>query len=131
MFKQVLRRHRSRWLLAAVCMVPACGSAQERVARYVCQDSRSSAYWSFSVDFDNQLVNAEVPLNWTWITPNEVLFAHTAFTGGHPHVTQLYSLDRRTGAFEMCDYAGDSESREPCTRQYVCRAMLLAFDKAF
>jgi hypothetical protein len=95
------------------------------------EDSRSSARWSFSIDFDNQLVNADVPVNWTWITPREVLFAHAAFAGGRQYITQLYTLDRRTGAFEMCDYGGDSEARDPCTRQYVCRATLLAFSNAF
>jgi hypothetical protein len=128
---KVLGRRASRWLFAAACMAPACGGAQEGVARYLCQDSQSSAHWSFSVDFDNQLVNAELPVNWTWITPSEVLFAHAAFAGGRQYVTQLYTLDRRSGAFEMCDYGGDSEAREPCTRQYVCRGTLLTFAHAF
>jgi hypothetical protein len=127
----VRRRIVACWVLGAACIAPACGSAQGGLARFLCEDSRSSARWSFSIDFDNQLVNAEVPVNWTWITPSEVLFAHAVFTGGRQYLTQLYTLDRRTGAFEMCDYGGDSEAREPCTRQYVCRATLLAFDNAF
>src|SRR5215213_9414615 len=129
---QMLRRRIAAcWVLGAACITPACGSAQEGVARFLCEDSRSSARWSFSTDFDNQLVNADVTVNWTWITANEVLFGHAAFAGGRQYLTQLYTLDRRTGAFEMCDYGGDSEAREPCTRQYVCRATLLAFGNAF
>ena len=131
MFQKLLGGRPSCWLAVAACMAPACGSAQEGVARYLCKDSRSSAHWSFAVDFDNQLVNAELPVNWTWITPKEVLFAHTAFAGGRQYVTQLYALDRRSGAFEMCDYGGDSETREPCTRQYVCRGTLFTFANAF
>ena len=125
----------TRWALVAACLAPVlapvCGNAEDGVARFLCDDSQSSARWAFSVDFTYQLVNAEVPVNWTWIMPGEVLFAHTAFAAGRPYVTQLYSLNRRTGAFEMCDYGGDSEARQPCTRQYVCRATLLAFDNAF
>jgi hypothetical protein len=132
LLRQVLgRRIVACWVLGVACIAPACVNAQEGVARFLCEDSRSSARWSFSIDFDNQMVNAEVPVNWTWITPSEVLFAHAAFASGRQYLTQLYTLDRRTGAFEMCDYGGDSEAREPCTRQYVCRATLLAFDNAF
>lgn len=133
--QKLRRRGVSRWALATACLasvlVPVAGNADDGVARFLCQDSQSSARWVFSVDFTNQLVNAEVPVNWTWITRGEVLFAHTAFAGERQYVTQLYSLDRRTGAFEMCDYGGDLEASQPCTRQYVCRATLLAFDNAF
>jgi hypothetical protein len=121
----------SRWVLTVACLVLACGSAQGGLARFLCEDSQSSARWSFSVDFENQSVRAEVPVNWTWITSSEVLFAHAAFSGERQYLTQLYTLNLRTGAFEMCDYGGDSESRTPCTRQYVCRATALAFDNAF
>jgi hypothetical protein len=119
-----------QWVLAVACLLTACGSAQGGVARFLCEDSQSSGRWSFSVDFDNELVRSEVPVNWTWIVSSEVLFAHAAFSGGRQYLTQLYTLDLRTGAFEMCDYGGDSEAHTPCTRQYVCRATSLSFDNA-
>lgn len=84
-----------------------------------------------SVDFDNQVVHADVPVNWTWIKSDEVIFGHAAFAGGRQFVTQVYRLDRRTGALETCDYAGDSEARARCSLQYVCRATSLTFDHAF
>ena len=125
------QRSLSPWVLAAILLVPTYSNAQNGVARFICEDSLSSARWSFSVDFDNQLVRAEVPVNWTWITFKEVFFAHSAFAAGRQYLTQSYTLDRQTGLFEMCDYGGDSESRSPCSLQYVCRAMLLTFDNAF
>ncbi len=127
----MLRSWMSRWVLAMACFVPMHGSAQNGVARFLCEDSQSSGRWSFSIDFDNQLVSAEVPVNWTWITGNEVLFAHAAFASGRQYLTQLYTLNLRTGAFEMCDYGGDSEASTPCTPQYTCRATSLAFNNAF
>jgi hypothetical protein len=90
--------------------------------------SLSSGRSSISIDFDNQLVRAEVPVNWTWIAANEVLFAHAAFAGGRQFLTQLYTLNLRTGVFEICDYGGNSDASTPCTRQYICRATSLAFD---
>jgi hypothetical protein len=109
------QRSLSACLLAAGFFVPTSGIAQNGVARFLCEDSLSSARWSFSVDADNQLVRAGVPTNWTLITSTEVLFGHTAIAGGHYYLTQSYTLNRQTGAFEMCDYVGDSERRSPCS----------------
>jgi hypothetical protein len=128
----ISRQHSlSACLVAAGFLMPTSGIAQNGVVRFLCEDSWSSARWSFSVDFDNQLIRAEVPINWTLITSTEVLFGHTAIAGGHYYLTQSYTLNRQTGAFEMCDYVGDSERRSPCSSQYVCRATSLTFDNAF
>ena len=126
------RRSLPFWLVAVALLLPTYSNAESGgVVRFLCQDSQSSARWSFAVDFENQVVRADVPVNWTWITSGEVLFGHAAYSGGRQFATQVYTLDRRTSALETCDYAGDSEARAPCSLQYVCRTTSLTFDNAF
>ncbi len=119
------------WLSAALMLMPLSSTAQSGVVGVLCKDSRSSAQWSFSIDFENQLVSAEVPVNWTWITPTEVLFLHSAVAAGHLYLTQSYTLNRQTWALQMCDYASDSETLSPCGSQYVCRPISLISRIAF
>jgi hypothetical protein len=77
--------------------------------------------WTFSVDYDRHTVVIEAPVNWTWITRQYVLFLHSAFVNGRHYLTQSYTLDRTTGAFEVCDYASGPDQRSPCDATFLCR----------
>ena len=43
------------------------------------------------------------------MTRDSVLFLHYASIGGRQYATQTYTLDRRSGRFEVCDYTGGSD----------------------
>jgi hypothetical protein len=107
------QRSLSICLMAAGFLVPTSGIAQNGLVRFLCEDSLSSARWSFSVDFDNQSIRAEVPINWTLITSTEVLFGHTAIAGGHYYLTQSYTLSRGR---ERSRCATTSETRRAVRR---------------
>ena len=89
---------------------------------YTCRSlSASTQSWVFSLDYDRHAVTIDAPVNWVWFTPQHVLFLHSAFINGRHYLTQSYTLDRATGAFEACDYASGVDQRLPCDSTFLCR----------
>ena len=74
---------------------------------------------SIVLDFDRQAVTGAFPINWAWFTGEFVLFQYSTLINGHQLTLQSYTLDRATGAIEICDFAASQE--------YACRHRPCAF----
>ena len=57
---------------------------------------------------------------WTWMTRESVLFLHYTTIGGRQYATQTYTLDRRSGRFEVCDFTGGSDQPVACDARWQC-----------
>lgn len=76
--------------------------------------------WRFVLDEARQSVSIDAPVNWTWMTRDSVLFLHYATIGGRQYATQTYTLDRRSGRFEVCDFTGGSDQPVACDARWTC-----------
>jgi hypothetical protein len=110
---------------------PAVVQARDGVVGFSCEAAGKLANWSFSVDFENAAVIADVPVNWAWVTHAHILFVHAVFANGRQYLTQQYTLDRRSGRLEVCDYASADEMPSPCEATLMCRPNSLTYDHAF
>lgn len=130
--------HAGRWaatlaaiLAPALVVSSASVLARDSIVGFTCQSAGKPANWSFSVDLENSVVIADVPVNWASVTRTDILFVHAVFANGRQYVTQQYTLDRRSGRLEACDYASADDLRNPCEATLTCRPNSLTYDHAF
>jgi hypothetical protein len=104
--------------LALLVSIPAVSQAQGGRFFVECVDvAQPQDTLSVVLDFDRQAVAGAFPINWAWFTGKFVLFQYSTLINGHQHVLQSYTLDRATGAMEICDFAAGQEDacrRRPC-----------------
>ena len=100
--------------LALLVSLPVVSRAQDGGLFVECVDvAQPQDTLSVVLDFDRQAVAGAFPINWAWFTGKFVLFQYSTLINGHQHVLQSYTLDRATGAMEICDFAAGQE--------YACR----------
>jgi hypothetical protein len=100
--------------LAFVVSLPVVALAQDNRVFVDCVDAAEPQdTLSIVLDFDRQTVAGAFPINWAWFTGKFVLFQYSTLINGHQHTMQSYTLDRATGAMEICDFAAGEE--------YACR----------
>lgn len=76
--------------------------------------------WHFALDEARQAVSVDAPVNWTWVTRDSVLFLHYTTIGERQYATQTYTLDRRSGRLEVCDFTGGSDQPVACEARWTC-----------
>ena len=101
------------WLLAT----PAVAEPQGFLCRH---PEGGPVAWHFALDEARQSVSIDAPVNWTWMTRESVLFLHYATIGERQYATQTYTLDRRSGRFEVCDFTGGSDQPVACDARWDC-----------
>jgi hypothetical protein len=104
--------------LALLLSIPAVSQAQDARFFVECVDAaQPQDTLSIVLDFDRQAVAGAFPINWAWFTEAFVLFQYSTLINGHQLTLQSYTLDRATGAMEICDFAAGQEyacSRRSC-----------------
>jgi hypothetical protein len=104
--------------LTLLVSIPVVSQAQDGRFFVECVDgAQPQDTLSIVLDFDRQAVAGAFPINWTWFTGAFVLFQFSTLINGHQHTLQSYTLDRATGAMEICDFAAGQEyacKRRPC-----------------
>jgi hypothetical protein len=118
-------------LAPALVVQPASVQARDSIVGFTCQSAGKPAPWSFSVDLENNVVIADVPVNWASVTRTDVLFVHAVYANGRQYLTQQYKLDLRSGRLETCDYASADDLRNACETTLTCRPNSLTYDHAF
>ena len=99
---------------AVLASIPVVSQAQDGRFVVECVDvAQPRDTLSVVLDFDRQAVAGAIPINWAWFTGKFVLFQYSTLINGHQHTMQSYTLDRATGAMEICDFAAGEE--------YACR----------
>ena len=110
-------------MLVGLAMAGAASPALAEPVEMVCQSPDSGARpWRFVLDAATQAVSIDAPVNWTWVTAERVLFLHATTINGRQYATQTYTLDRRSGRFEVCDYTGGSDQPVACDARWTCVA---------
>jgi hypothetical protein len=108
--------------LALLISIPVVSQAQDGRFFVECVDvAHPQDTLSIVLDFDRQAVAGAFPINWAWFTGAFVLFQYSTLINGHQHTLQSYTLDRATGAMEICDFAASEE--------YACRHRPCAFGR--
>jgi hypothetical protein len=104
--------------LALLLSIPVVSRAQDGRFFVECVDvAQPQDTLSIVLDFDRQAVAGAFPINWAWFTEAFVLFQYSTLINGHQLTLQSYTLDRATGAMEICDFAAGQEyacSRRSC-----------------
>jgi hypothetical protein len=104
--------------LALLVSIPVVSQAQDGRFFVECVDvGHPQDTLSIVLDFDRQAVAGAFPINWAWFTGEFVLFQYSTLINGHQHTLQSYTLDRATGAIEICDFAASQEHacrHRPC-----------------
>lgn len=104
--------------LALLVSIPVASAAQDGRLFVECVDvAHPQDRLSVVLDFDRQAVAGAFPINWAWFTGKFVLFQYSTLINGQQHTMQSYTLDRATGAMEVCDFAAGQEyacSHRPC-----------------
>jgi hypothetical protein len=110
-------------IAAAVLLGCSAVAAQEIGAiTYRCRSPSAPETWVFSLDYGERTVVVDAPVNWAWFTRQHVLFLHSVFVNDRQYVTQSYTLDLATGAFEVCDFAAGEGRTSPCDSTFLCRS---------
>ena len=113
-------RLRHRWAGSVLLWVLA-GPAVAGTEGFLCRHPEGGPVaWHFAIDEAHQAVSIDAPVNWTWMTRDSVLFLHYATIGGRQYATQTYTLDRRSGRFEVCDYPGGADQPVACDARWTC-----------
>lgn len=111
-------------LLGVVAGLVSClvaGPAFAEIDGYLCHHSGGgAATWHFGLDEERQSVAIDAPVNWTWMTRDSVLFLHYATIDGRQYATQTYTLDRRSGRFEVCDFTAGNDQPVACDARWRC-----------
>ena len=112
------RMGRAAACLALLVSIPVASQAQDDRFFVECVDvAHPQDTLSIVLDFDRQAVAGAFPINWAWFTGELVLFQYSTLINDHQHTLQSYTLDRATGAMEICDFAAGQDqacSNRPC-----------------
>ena len=112
------RMGRAAACLALLVSIPVTSQAQDGRFFVECVDvAQPQDTLPIVLDFDRQAVAGAFPINWAWFTGELVLFQYSTLINGRQHTLQAYTLDRATGAMEICDFAAGQEyacRRRPC-----------------
>ena len=97
------------------------GPALAEPDSFLCHHAEGGkATWHFAVDEARQTVSIDAPVNWTWATRESVLFLHYTTINGRQYATQTYTLDRRSGRLEVCDFTAGSDQPVACDARWQC-----------
>ena len=111
-----------KWSLLACAVGMLSQPAWAETQGFLCRHPEGGAtVWHFALDEARQAVTIDAPVNWTWATRDSVLFLHYATIDGRQYATQTYTLDRRSGRFEVCDFTGGSDQPVACDARWQCR----------
>lgn len=109
--------------LALLISFPVVSQSQDGRFFVECVDAaQPQDTLSVVLDFDRQAVAGAFPINWAWFTRAFVLFQYSTLINGHQYTLQSYTLDRTTGAMEICDFAASQE--------YACRYRSCVFGRS-
>jgi hypothetical protein len=118
-------------LITALTLAPLAAGARDGIVGFTCESAGRAQKLSFTVDADNGVVAADVPVNWVSLSAAVVWFLHVASANGRQYVTQEYTFDRGAGTLRACDYASADETRDACDPIYLCRANSLTSGQPF
>ena len=106
----------------AVLLWLVAGPAVAESEGFLCRlPEGGPAAWHFALDEARQAVSIDAPVNWVWMTRESVLFLHYTSINGRQYATQTYTLDRRSGRFEVCDFTGGSDQPVACEARWTCQ----------